>query len=79
MDITDQQSILRALGLLTPEEAASELGVTPDTIRQYARREHVPFEAVRIGGRVFIPLAEVERWRNTPNRMGPRRRASRTE
>jgi len=59
--------------LLTITEAAKELGVLPDSLRQAVLRGAV--QAERAGGIWLVTRAEIERYRliRKPNRGRPRR------
>lgn len=48
--------------LLTPEQVAERLGLSVDTVRQYAREPHAKLAAVRILGRLAFEPAEIERF-----------------
>ena len=49
--------------LLTPEQAADRLGVTVDTVRQYARAPLNRLKPVKIFGRLAFTVAEIDRYR----------------
>ena len=45
---------------LTPEEAAKQLGVSKPTM--YALCNRKDFPSVRVGRKIIIPLASLEKW-----------------
>ena len=45
---------------LTPEEAAKQLGVSKPTM--YALCNRKDFPSVRVGRKIIIPLAALEKW-----------------
>jgi excisionase family DNA binding protein len=48
--------------MLTPEQAATRLGVSVDTVRQYAREPLCRLRAVRFLGRLLFEPREIERY-----------------
>lgn len=46
--------------LLTVEQTAVELGLTPKAVRQRIARGHLPFR--KLGKRVLIPAVELEKF-----------------
>jgi len=49
-----------AIRLLTLDDAAERLGLSPRTIRTWAARRIIP--VAKIGRRVLIPEADLETW-----------------
>ena len=49
--------------LLTPDQAAQQLGLSAETVRQYARDPAGRLTAIRIFGRLAFTRAEIERYR----------------
>lgn len=45
---------------LTPEEAAKQLGVSMPTMYQLCNKKGFP--SVRVGRKIIIPLASLEKW-----------------
>ena len=57
--------------LLTPEQAADRLGLSVDTVRQYARRPRQWLRPVPgLGRSLFFTAEEIERFRATKQRPG---------
>ncbi len=77
MTTPEQQTILRDHGLLTPEQAAAELRISPATVRDYVRRQDRDLQGRRMFGRVFIHQSEVVRYRESPRTVGRKRRVTR--
>jgi excisionase family DNA binding protein len=53
--------------LLTPEQAAGLLGISPALIRRYCRQGRL---GKHIGGRWLISLDDLERFKEKPRRAG---------
>lgn len=61
----------------TTSEAAEELGVTRDTIKNYCNGDNPRLKAEKVGASWMIPLSEIRRYREHESRTGRPKNLSR--
>jgi excisionase family DNA binding protein len=65
--------------LLTPKQAAERLGVSVDTIQQYAREPQAKLKAVRFLGRLLFEPREIARYARGSAGVGRKRVAAKRD